>query len=583
MQHPEPPRVSAMRVQSHPFVLELAPVRQALEGMSPVLEAQGLTLHLETPAGRVRVLQQVQFVLKRGGSTCLVGPSGSGKSQLCRVLLGLVRPPPGGLTGQLRFYPSSGPAVELLDPVNPAAYPAAFEPLWGNVLGYVPQHAARVLDSTRNNGALLTEAIHRRRRGSPTSYPRLALEAEALEWLEQLGLPEPRRVLAQRPTALSGGMAQRLAIALALARGAKLLVADEPTAGLDPDARQQLLILLQKLRQAGHLETLLLITHDLQLAETLADEVAVMSAGQVVEQLPVSSFFRERGPQHPAALKLLAGYQALQHPRHRTRAVGEGTKLPPSPEPPPSPELPPSPHPPPRLEVVGLRAHYGSRAAWPWQRRERTSVLEGLNLTLPAGQVVGMFGPSGAGKSTLAACLVGLTRPQAGTIKLDGVPFTPQLQQEHTWRALQLVHQPVEAALHPQLTVLEGLLETAQRLLKLPPPQARQQVEAVMERLRLLGRTHARPGTLSGGELRRVGLARAVLVRPRVLIADEPTAGVDVSLCAAVLDELLSLSRGPEATAVLLISHDRQVLRYASDVCWRLEAGRLWPAVEMLL
>lgn len=540
------------------------------------LQVRALSVVADTPQGAIPLLRSADLVLQRGAVTCLVGASGSGKSLLTCAILGIL--PPGTLivSGHMQLSPDVGPPNLLLEGLSAhvtlkngryQTSPAwqrllyrRYQKLWGTSLGYIPQHGQRSLDATCSVGALLRRAIKTRRLERGQSTSRGEIEQEALEWLERLRLEAPREVLHQRSTALSGGMAQRLGIALALARGAPLLLADEPTSGLDELSRDSLLHLLRQLRQEGLLKTLLLVTHDFAVAEALADQVAVMHAGQVLEQASAADFLGTPGPSHPISQRLLAGFRKLEQSQPIRR---------------------PDPGAAPRLEVSGLMRSF---AQGPWWRRAVQPVLQGVTLSLAPGTVTGLMGPSGVGKSTLAACIAGLVVPDAGSILLEGQELLRRTSRGGTapvnrgrWWQIQLLHQSVDAVLHPRMTVLQGLLETCTHVMGLPRDEAEARVDAVVQQVSLRHRWNALPATLSGGELRRVGIARMLLLRPRVLIADEPTAGIDAFLRAEILDLLIELSQGQERTAVLIISHDFHALRYAAARIYALEAGRLRP------
>lgn len=560
----------------------------------PLLDVQGLRVALGIGPAQREILPGVSFCLERGAFTCLVGASGCGKSLLLRALLGIIPAQPGIVGGRILFFPpevspSDDPPIELLegiaDAVDHSGTHREVDPSWreqwlmrlrpwcGSALGYVAQHAWQALDPTRTAGFALMESI-RVRRG--LLRPDVATRAEALDWLEQLGFPEPTGVFSLRPHELSGGMAQRLVIAIVLARGARTLLADEPTSGLDQANAASLIALLLRLRERGKLETLLLVTHDLGVAERLADRLMVMHQGLIVEEGLAKPLLTGDQAHHPRSIELITGYRQLQRRVHpsvpdggRPEAGGADAGRPG--------QLAP------RLRVEGLHKGYARRISggWrrPWGTVESRLVLQDVSLDILPGETVGLMGPSGVGKSTLARCILGELLPDRGEILLEGQSLRSRhgAEQRGRWRLIQPLYQQVDSVLHPRMRVEEGLWETARVLLRLPHATAVRQVEEVLEAVGLTHRRHALPGQLSGGELRRVGLARVLLVRPRLVVADEPTAGVDASLRAGVLELLSSLCRGSDPASLLIISHDRQALEHVADRILVLRDGRLFP------
>lgn len=556
----------------------------------PVFSVSGLRVVLGQGAAQKEILSDVSFELPRGAFTCLVGPSGCGKSLLVRALLGIIPALPGIVGGQVWFSPHGKAPTDLLEGLERVArqtasgwvVPESWRSVWlkrlrpgcGGALGYVAQHAWQALDPTRSAGFALMEAILTRRQ---RSRPDPAARAEVLDRLEQLGFSQPRAVLPLRPHELSGGMAQRLLIALVLARGARTILADEPTSGLDEANASALIDLLLRLRARGTLETLLLVTHDLGVAERLSDRLMVMDQGRLVESGEASALLRHGQARHARSIALITGYHQLQQREVVPRLNGGES---------------------PRLVVQGLSKSFVQRVG-PWWRgpfaaRERREVLREVSLELAPGEILGLMGPSGVGKSTLARCILGETPFEAGEIRLEGqrLDRLSPSQRRERWRLIQPLYQQVDSVLHPRMTVEEGLWETARVLLQQTPGEAERSVNAVLERVGLAHRRQALPGQLSGGELRRVGLARVLLVRPRLIVADEPTAGVDASLRAGVLELLSSLCRGePHGEAhgeahgeppasLLIISHDKQALLHVADRIVTLREGRLVPLLD---
>lgn len=535
-----------------------------------VFEVKQLRLTLGIQTQPVEVLKGVDVSFRRGQVTCLIGPSGSGKSVLVKTLVGALPARPLQCQGELRFYAAlgdtegTGSVVSIRlnrDDRGQASVRSQMEQwreklrqFWGSHVGYVSQHGVRSLDPTRPVGATLELAARLGNGGGAVQTRDLARDM-----LKKLQVPDPTRMMASYPAELSGGMAQRAVIALALLRGARLLLADEPTTALDSTSQNHLVTLLQDLFSQKVIETLVLVTHDFSIAERLGQEFWVMSEGQIVEGGRCSDLFGTTGPQHPVSQALLSEHQRLRGRLSRNKPMDETR---------------------PRLQVQGVTLAYPT-GRW-WNPGPPTRVLGGVDLTVHAGEIVGLLGDSGMGKSSLANVIARLVVPDSGQICLDGLNLNTlrgaELRRHRS--QFQLLFQDVAAAVHPRMTLVQALRETATSLLHLDPAQAEGVINRVMAELSISHLADALPGRLSGGELRRAGLARVWLVQPALLIADEPTAGVDVCLRAGIVEILKSLAEGAARTAILLISHDVDLLHYACDRVLRLRDGRLVPELR---
>lgn len=534
------------------------------------IKAQGLRVVLGRGRSQTEILHGVDVEVPAGSTVCLVGESGSGKSVLLKSLLGILPDLPGVVSGQVWWNGNDPHGEDLLaglresavhsqtgewsvDPGWVTTYRGRMSNLWGTKLGYMAQHGRLALDPTRPVGAALTHAA----RLGAERMSRSGVVGRVLEILARLRFDSPEAVMGLYPSQLSGGMAQRVVIAQVLLGGATTLLADEPTTGLDPDSQDALLDLLGELRTQQRISSLLLVTHDLGVARRLADFVCVMEKGIIVEAVPANKFFGGDGPAHKTSQTLLHEFYRLEG-RSRASKVKGGTPV---------------------LEARHLSHSYRVRPGLKLSTPTK-QVLSDVNLSLAPGEIVGLIGPSGCGKTTLAGVLARLMRPTAGEIYLEGENLLllsgSELRKRR--RQFQLLFQQPEAAIHPRMRVEEALMETAQHVLNLPLLEARSLVSGVLEQVGLGHRRRAYPAHLSGGERRRVGLAKVLMLRPRVLIVDEPTAGVDASLRAGILAMLAELATGQNPTSILLISHDRAVIRHIADRALSLTAGRLASA-----
>ncbi len=528
------------------------------------------------------LLRDVTVQLSRDSITCIIGASGSGKSLLLKLLLGLLDPRRWSLTGMMNFFPPSKASGDHTVPEDGqrgecGVIEAALEKprrtwfgrssgrtayeswclqlgaFYGTYLGYVPQYGPRALDPSRTVGGMVRKAITRRSSG----LTRLARHQEALLWLERLGFDHPERVITLYPYQLSGGMAQRVSIAIALARGARMILADEPTTGLDQDSQTALLRLLLKLREKGWLESLLVVTHDLSVAQTIADSLLVLSEGRVVETLSAGQMFSGTGPDVPQSQDLWLEHRKLaEHREGRQLGIPEAQS-----------------HPGGKVGVLANHLVHSYREGL----FRRHAVLQGATLLLRPGEIVGLQGSSGAGKSTFAACVAGLLFPDRGSVHVNGLPLRLLGGKAYrkVRRNLQLLFQSPHAALHPNMRVIDALRETALYVAGLSPTEAAREVDRVLKRVGLEDRAQAFPEALSGGELRRVGIARILIVKPDFLVVDEPTACVDASLRAGILQLLEQLNRGPGRTGILLISHDSDVIGFLSHRVLLMRRGQI--------
>ncbi|WKV71391.1 ATP-binding cassette domain-containing protein [Streptomyces sp. PCS3-D2] len=396
----------------------------------------------------------------------------------------------------------------------------------GGAVGYVPQHPAAVLNPARRAGALLWD-IAARRGGT-----RRAIHDRVEHALRLAQLPDPAMVLRRYPHQLSGGQQQRVVIAQALLLGAKVIVADEPTTGQDPATKQGVVEALADVARQGI--AIVLLSHDLDVVRQLADDAVILRAGRVVAQGSVDEVLPT--PAQPAA--------------HRPRPAAPGSGG--------------------RLEVRDLTARHRTT-------RGTVPVLHDITVSVAPGECLAVVGRSGSGKTTLGRCLAGLHSAYEGTVLLDGNPLPRSLRARTPAElaAVQYVFQDPKAAFDEHRPVIDQVARTAARLRGADRDTARQAATRTLEELGLAeDLTLRRPGALSGGELQRAALARALLAEPKVLICDEITSGLDPATRDAILAVLTGL-RDRASLSLVFITHDRVAADALADRTAALDAGRL--------
>lgn len=463
----------------------------ALGGVG-LLAVEGLSVTY--PGATAPALRDCRFALAAGQTLAVVGASGCGKTTLARALLGLL-PPGATRTGDVRWR---GEAV---------VGEAAWRRLRGRQIGLVLQDPQSALNPVLTVGEQVASPLgHHGRLSPPEAW------ARAIALLDEVRLPAAADLARRHPHELSGGQRQRVGIAAALAAAPALLVADEPTSSLDLIAQREILELLRDL-QRGRGLALIFVTHDLPLVPSVAERVLVLDQGRVVEGGPVDEVLA--APAHAATRALLV-------------------PLPAAPPPPPAAA--------PVLSARGLTVRR-------WRGGAVRTVIDGVDLDLCAGEVVGLAGVSGSGKSTLARALAGHL-PASGSLRRP---------RDGDRRAVQLVFQDPAAALDPRQTILATVAEGA-RAAGRTGDDARRVAGDLLAEVGLPDeRAGDLPHELSVGQQRRVVLARALAADPVVLIADEPTASLDPPARARILASLMAL-QGRHGLAILLISHDLPLL-----------------------
>ncbi|MFG2981431.1 ABC transporter ATP-binding protein [Streptomyces sp. NPDC048258] len=396
-------------------------------------------------------------------------------------------------------------------------------------VGYIPQHPASVLNPARRVGALLADIAARQ---GGDRRERIRRTEEALRLAQ---ISDPAAVLRRFPHQLSGGQQQRVVLAQALLLGARVIVADEPTTGQDVLTKQGMVAELAAVAAQGI--AVVLLSHDLDVVRELADEVVVMRDGRVVERGPASSVLEGLVPEQPSA----------------SRAPG--------------------PRGPMRLETRNLTARHRTT-------RGATGVLSDIGVSLAAGECLALVGRSGSGKTTLGRCLAGLHRTYDGTVLLDRMPLPRSLRSRSRAElaAVQYVFQDAKAAFGEYRPVLDQVARSAVRLRGAGPTDARRTALSTLGEFGLSeSLARRRPGELSGGELQRAALARALLAEPQVLICDEITSGLDTATRTTILDAL-ALLRERNDLSLVFITHDLAAAAVLADRIAVLDAGRIVEA-----
>lgn len=505
--------------------------------MEQILSVENLRLSFHGPQGDVSAVRGVSLQVSAGETLALVGESGCGKTALCRAVMML----------HSQHAAIEGGRILLCGREVTAMSEKELEQVRGRDAAMIFQDPMSSLNPTLSIGRQIMEPVLLHQRVS-----RREAKTQALRLLELVGIPQPGIRFGQYPHHFSGGMRQRAAVAIALAARPRLLIADEPTTALDPDTQDQIMGLLRQLASDRD-RAMLLVTHDLGLAEQIADKIAVMKDGQIVETGTAEAVFAL--PRHPYTKQLLryarygkggSHYHGdIGWERHGKAAI-DGTPLPE--------EKKPDGHPlmeeerEPLVEITGLTK--GFRLG----RGRVQQVLEGFDLTVTRGEIVGLVGRSGCGKSTLARCIMGVYEPEAGEIR-----FAEGCRK-------QMIFQDSASAFNPRMTIFDIIAEPL--VIKKnygSRDDLRERVYDVMDQVgleRQLAERH--PYDVSGGQRQRAAIARALITDPDLLVADEPISSLDVSIQSQIVHLLKRLHDERDLT-VLLISHDLPMVEHVSD------------------
>jgi peptide/nickel transport system ATP-binding protein len=548
-------------------------------------------VRVEIPGG-APVIDGVTVDLRRGEIVCLVGESGSGKTTTALSAFGYCTPTLTISAGQVTVD------GELISSA------ARFARIRGSVVAFVPQNPATALNPSMRVGAVIADTM---RRGSAEGVDRSAL---VLQMLGRVGLPETPDFLRRFPHQLSGGQQQRVCIAAALAARPKVLVLDEPTTGLDVVTQARILQELLRLREEEGV-AMLYVTHDLAVAAQIADRIVVLYGGHIVEEGPADEVLRR--PRHPYTRGLMGAT-----PDHVTARVLEVMPGRPVDIGDPPPGCPFAPRCPQKITNCDLAMPAlvpkaeGHLVRCPeWQRttlvdwtsqaaaasvadRSRAVILDvadlhaehrsrdgavvaatGISFQLHRGECVALVGESGSGKTTIARVVAGLHPTWTGQILLDGAPLAAQARRRsrEQRRRIQMVFQSPSDALNPRHTVAETVSRPAITLRRMSRKEAASEVASLLDAVRLPSRYAQRyPRELSGGQRQRVAIAAALAADPDVIVCDEITSALDVSVQATILDLLRDL-RSERDLSLLFITHDLGVVAAIADEVLVLDHG----------
>jgi oligopeptide/dipeptide ABC transporter ATP-binding protein len=508
----------------------------------PVLALDQLRVSFATPDGLIEAVRGVSLTIERGECLGVVGESGSGKSQTFMAVMGLLAPN-GQVAGSARFQ--GQPLLDLKS--------AALNRIRGSKMGMIFQDPLTALTPHVKVGEQIAEPL---RRHLHLSHE--AARALAKDWLQRVRIPDAERRLDQFPHELSGGMRQRVMIAAAMAPGPELLIADEPTTALDVTVQAEILDLMAELkRETG--AAMVLITHDMGVIARMADRVCVMRRGEYVEEGPVERIFA--APQAPYTRALLDAIPRLD----RSDRGGRPTL---DPVPADAPVV---------VEARGVKVHFPIGAGLFGKTRQLRAV-DGVDLVLRKGETLGVVGESGSGKSTLARAVLNLIPPTAGAVTILGRDIT-QAHGEALRKArkdLQIVFQDPLASLDPRVTVGDSIAEPLQvHRPGLSRAEREVMTREMMKEVELDPALINRyPHELSGGQNQRVGIARAMILGPSLVICDEAVSALDVSVRAQIIDLLIGLQKRL-GMAMLFISHDLAVVREISHRVMVLYLGRV--------
>ncbi|NOD48382.1 MULTISPECIES: ABC transporter ATP-binding protein [unclassified Ruegeria] len=526
----------------------------------PIAQIKKLRVEFQTKDGPVVGVEDVSFEVNPGETVCIVGESGSGKSVSSLSLMRLVEFGGGEIAGgQLLFDRRDGEEMDLSK-----ADQDLMKQIRGNEIGMIFQEPMTALNPVFTVGRQLTEGLRIHKDMSKSQA-----EERALELLRQVRIPEPERRLQQYPHELSGGMRQRVVIAMAMACEPRLLIADEPTTALDVTIQAEILALMDRLkRETG--TAVMFITHDMAVVAQMADRVVVMFRGNKVEEGTVKEIFEN--PQHDYTKALLAAVPKLGEMRGKSapepmKLLGvEGQNIAPIPG---TEDV--------LLTVKNLTTRFPVKGGLLRRTISNVHAVEDVSFTLNKGQTLSLVGESGCGKSSAGRSILRLVEPMAGEVNLDGVDIM-KLDQSGLRKArldMQMIFQDPFASLNPQMQLLDQVAEPMRNYGVASGSELQDRVAQLFDKVQLPRSFMRRfPHEMSGGQRQRIAIARALALNPKLIIADEAVSALDVSVQAQVLNLMMEL-QSELGLSYLFISHDMAVVERVSHYVGVMYLGRI--------
>ncbi|MFC3571121.1 ABC transporter ATP-binding protein [Paracoccus sp. TOH] len=527
----------------------------------PLVRVEGLRVEFQTHDGPVTGVESLSFDIRPGECLCVVGESGSGKSVSSLSLMRLVEFGGGEIAQGRLLFQRDGGQVDLA-----RAAPAAMRAIRGNEIAMIFQEPMTALNPVFTVGEQLSEGLIAHR-----GLSRRAARARALELLAEVRIPEPERRLRQYPHELSGGMRQRVVIAMAMACRPRLLICDEPTTALDVTIQAEILALIDRLKRETGM-AVLFITHDMAVVAQMADRVVVMFRGNKVEEGPVEQIFE--APRQPYTRTLLAAVPRLGEMAGRDapepmRLMRDGQAARPEPVVPRAAA--------PLLTVRNLSTRFPVKGGVLRRTVAQVHAVEDVSFTVNAGETLSLVGESGCGKSTTGRSILRLVEPASGQVGLGGrdILALDARALRKARRDMQMIFQDPFASLDPQMRLLDQIEEPMLNYGIGNRAERRDRIAQLFDRVELpRGFMKRYPHEMSGGQRQRIAIARALALNPRLIVADEAVSALDVSVQAQVLNLLMELQRDL-GIAMLFISHDMAVVERVSHHVAVMYLGRI--------
>lgn len=491
-----------------------------------LLSVDNLKVYFHTRHGIVKAVDDISYQLDKGETLGIVGESGSGKSVSCYSLLDLLPKPPAKIEGGTALF--NGEDLLTLSQKK-------LRHIRGNRISMIFQDPMTCLNPYMKISSQLMEPLLIHKNLSKSQALKKAIQA-----LDEVGIPEPEKRVHAYPHEFSGGMRQRVMIAMALITEPELLIADEPTTALDVTIQAQILNLIKKL-QKEHNIAVIFITHDLGVVAKIADKVIVMQTGKIVEHGSTYDIFYHN--QHPYTKALLSAIPTSAKPATNINPTinengSQGF-----------------------LKLDSIRTYYTT------SKKEQVKAVDGITFDVRRGEILGLVGESGSGKSSLGQTVMRLVTATSGEIIMDGKSLL-KLQKNQLKKArvdFQMIFQDPYASLNPRMTVFDTLAEPLLLHRLADKHNLNQKIAQLMQECGLAQKfVRKYPHEFSGGQRQRIAIARALAPNPKLIIADEPVSALDVTIQAQILDLLMALTKKHNLT-MIFISHDLSVVRYITD------------------